>query len=281
MPASIDRVYWIRNVHDVTIAYARNAAKGQVFHILDVHRVSWGMYAASVGAVDPSALAYHNDAVREQYERDMRDVKEIQEQHESVIRDLVRCLNIRSVYVEGLHADDPAVGDFLAAVRSGEQSLQMAAKANVRLRKYLDKEFGKPRDFFGPARIANYTRLFKTKYGASAALFVSGELADIKPVEDSRAARDASIMMPDGRLYTSGDAMELREDAMVRNMLKGQMPALIILGAAHDLDNNIRRVSGDYCDYIRIQSERCCAKRSAIEARSHKSPLKAEGETAQ
>ncbi|OYV86356.1 MAG: hypothetical protein B7Z73_11890, partial [Planctomycetia bacterium 21-64-5] len=195
-------------------------------------------------------------------ERLLHDVKAIQEQQKSIIRDVVHRFNIRSVYVEGLVADNPAVRDFLAAVRSGDHNLQAAAKTNARLRKYLDKEFGKSRVAFGMARSPNYTALFKARRGAPAALFLSGELPDIEPVEDSLALRDAATMSADGRLYTSRDAMELREDAMVGNMLKGKMPALIVLGAGHDLEENIKRASGESCDYIRIQSNRCWAERN-------------------
>jgi hypothetical protein len=264
----LDRACEIRNVHDVTIARARNRANGQVFHILNVHYISWGMYAASVRTLDHGALAYDIDALRDRYQREMSDVKTIQEQHEGIIREIVQRFNIRSVYVAGLAADDPAVADFLVAVRLGEDDLQKAAKTNARLRKYLERAFGTPRVMYGRPLSRNYTTLFKVRYGAPAAMLLSGELADIKGVEDSRAACAAVMMTPDGRLCSSSDAMELREDGIVRNMLKGAMPALIVLGAGHDLEANIKRASVDSCDYIRIQSERCWEKRNERETES-------------
>jgi hypothetical protein len=47
---------------------------------------------------------------------------------------------------------------------------------------------------------------------------------------------------------------EAREDAIARNLLKVEGDALVILGGAHDLTDNLERLKGDAeVEYVRVQ----------------------------
>jgi len=53
----------------------------------------------------------------------------------------------------------------------------------------------------------------------------------------------------DGKLVLDQKVIEAREDAIVRNLLKRGGDCLLVLGGAHDLTDNIRRLSND-CGYV-------------------------------
>ena len=55
-----------------------------------------------------------------------------------------------------------------------------------------------------------------------------------------------------GEIHFDEQANEQREDAIVRTLLAGQPVAVIVLGMAHDLRDNIERLSDGRCEYVRV-----------------------------
>ena len=71
------------------------------------------------------------------------------------------------------------------------------------------------------------------RIGAAGQLLVTGELAEILPVEDTAAYDAANPIGDDGTVTLDEEKIEARQDAQVRRMLKREV-SLVILGGAHD-----------------------------------------------
>jgi hypothetical protein len=66
---------------------------------------------------------------------------------------------------------------------------------------------------------------------------------------------EAAPPAADGRLTIKLKAIEARQDAQVRTLLKAGKFALVILGGAHDLRDSIARLSDGECEYVVVTTE--------------------------
>lgn len=73
------------------------------------------------------------------------------------------------------------------------------------------------------------------------------------PVEDLDAYLAANPVAKDGTVRFDPKAIEAREDAIARNLTQKDGLAIIVLGGAHDLTDNLRRIDG--VEYIRISTK--------------------------
>ena len=73
------------------------------------------------------------------------------------------------------------------------------------------------------------------------------------PVRPSRgkSADWANPVAEDGTVILDHDKIEARQDAQARRLLAGSKFSLIVLGGAHDLSDNLDRLSGGQAEYIR------------------------------
>lgn len=88
-------------------------------------------------------------------------------------------------------------------------------------------------------------RLDLLELGAAGRLVVKGDLKTLLPTEDSKAFEAADPVRADGTVVFDKKADEARENAIVRNLLKSDGVAVIVLGGAHDLADNLKRVGGN------------------------------------
>lgn len=88
------------------------------------------------------------------------------------------------------------------------------------------------------------------KIGAAGRLYLSGELGEVLPLEDEQVferARPSAMPNP--------AANEAREDAQVRAALAHGLFAFIVLGGGHDLTDNVNRLAGSDCEYLRVSTK--------------------------
>lgn len=71
--------------------------------------------------------------------------------------------------------------------------------------------------------------------------------------------------MADGDVTLDADKIEARQDALLRKLIENDAFVLVILGGAHDLSDNVARLSDGACDYVRVttRSVRCFAPRES------------------
>ena len=61
---------------------------------------------------------------------------------------------------------------------------------------------------------------------------------------------------PDGKVTFDQEQVEKRHDGQVKAVLDNGPVGLIILGGAHDLSKNVRRLGDGKCEYIRVTTRR-------------------------
>ena len=62
-------------------------------------------------------------------------------------------------------------------------------------------------------------------------------------------------MAEDGAVVLDPDKIEARQDAQAKRLLDGGRFALIILGGAHNLSDNLDRLLGGKVEYIRVATK--------------------------
>jgi hypothetical protein len=80
---------------------------------------------------------------------------------------------------------------------------------------------------------------------------VSGELEEVLPLDDAETLDAAGPVFADGKVTFDSAKVAARRDAMVQRALAKDHAAVIVLGASHDLTDNVRGVVGEGCEYIR------------------------------
>src|SRR5262249_51070506 len=79
--------------------------------------------------------------------------------------------------------------------------------------------------------------------GVCGRLLVAGDVAQVLGPEDGRLSDIDKVKGPDGRIAIYAEALQAREDAMVRTILEsGNAVAIALLGGAHDLTGSVRRL---------------------------------------
>jgi len=70
-------------------------------------------------------------------------------------------------------------------------------------------------------------------------LLIDGHIKAVVPAEDAKAYEAANPVQADGRIVFDENANEARGDAIVNTMMKASGTAVIVLGGAHDLSDNL------------------------------------------
>lgn len=155
----------------------------------------------------------------------LKDVDAVQKQQKSLLRDLIKKRKLKAVYIEGL--TEKNYKDTLKSIEATKE------------REKNEKETLDPTDQYFEA--LNKTNLLQL--GAAGQLVVKGELKTVLPAENSTAFKAANPIQPDGKIVFKKKTNEAREDAIVRNLLKGDGVVVIVLGGDHDLSDNLKRLA--------------------------------------
>ena len=85
--------------------------------------------------------------------------------------------------------------------------------------------------------VAGFIREDLLQLGAPGRLLMAGELDAVLPADDAKLL-DAADPVNDGKIEFNSEAGRAREEGMVRLLLK-QKEAVVVMGGAHDLANNL------------------------------------------
>ena len=86
-------------------------------------------------------------------------------------------------------------------------------------------------------RYEKETDLFQI--GTPGQLLIDGYIKAVIPAEDAKAYEAANPVQADGRIVFDGKANEVRENTIVKRMLKASGPAVLVLVGVHDLSDNV------------------------------------------
>lgn len=203
----------------IKIAVECESPKLTIIHIRDWHFVDKERFTLDVR--DESEAELSDADVDALFEEHQATVAVIQRQQKQLIQKLVNGLKIKQVFQEGLTAEQlPAYQKRIAILKDFRQFLPT-----------------------GDAPIDQFTRYeYQTDMlliGAPGQLLIDDHIKSIAPGEDAKAYKAANPLKPDGRIVFDEKVNEAREDAIVRNLMKASGPAVIVLGGAHHLSDNV------------------------------------------
>jgi hypothetical protein len=169
----------------------------------------------------------------------------------ALLRSLIRHHGLTVVFVEGVPPAD------LVGFRDAAVTLRgMEAEEIPRLRRKIEeaRELGQA----GESIVATMQGLLDDHQrrllmmGSAGRLLMSGELDDVAAMEDPMVFAAADPVTADGAVEFDAAKREAREDALVRAMLAPRRAAVCVLGGDHNLADNVHRLAGDRCEYLRV-----------------------------
>ncbi|MEQ9009518.1 MAG: hypothetical protein RLP12_16680 [Ekhidna sp.] len=193
-----------------------------IIHILNYHYVTPEVFEADLKEQDSTIT---QKQIEMQYSDFLKKVESAQKEQVKILRRMINRYSLRGVYIEGLT----------------EKNHKDTIRFIVTLKKYEKEKTPPESDFDRLVEAQNKIDLLEL--GAAGRLVVKGELNTLLPAEDSEAFEAAKPVRSDGKVKFDMKANERREDAIVRNLLKGSRVVVITLGKDHDLHDNIRRLS--------------------------------------
>jgi hypothetical protein len=196
-----------------------------IIHILNYHYVTPESFAADLKDQDSTITQEQIDRA---YSYFLKVLEANQRDQMKLLRRLIKKHNLKGVYVEGLT----------------EQNHKGTLRFIETLKKYERTKTDPPESDIDRL-VAAQNRLDRLELGAAGLLVVSGELESILPAEDSVAFEAANPVKVDGSIKFDKEAEERREDAIARNLMKADGVAVITLGEAHILGDNLRRLGSD------------------------------------
>jgi len=199
----------------IKVAVECDSPKLTILHIRDWHFVDKERFALDVR--DESEAELSDADVNELFEEHRTVVAEVQKQQ----RKLIRSLRAKQVFHEGLTAEQmPLHKKKIKVLRDFKQYL--------------------------PDGDAPFDQLVRYEYqtdmlliGATGRLLIDGHIEAVAPAEEAKAYEAANPVKPDGTIVFDEKANEAREDAIVRKLMKASGTAVIVLGGAHDLSDNV------------------------------------------
>ena len=195
------------------------------------------------------------------YEKFLSQVEAVQTEQRALLRCLVKHHGLRVVFQEGLtQLDLPAYRAKLRVLRKLEGEMSGLRDEHAEIVRTLSEMRGAGRGDTADYReladikqkieeVLHAYRLDRLRIGAAGQLLMTGQLDEVLPLDDAGLLDKADPLTEAGRVALRPDAIEARQDAQVRTLLKAGAFAFVILGGAHDLQDNIKRLSGG-CEYV-------------------------------
>lgn len=214
-------------VEAVEVAAEVKRPTHRIIHIADWHFVPEDAFAADIRDQSDETIA--DEEIEQLYAEHLDEVRRVQAQQRRLLRELIRRHGVERVYCEGL--------------TDGDLPIYQVIVEHIHR-----NELGEPELIAG--RSADDETLLRI--GAAGQLLAAGELAEVLPAEDEIAYEQADPLTDDGELRFDTPTNDARQAAIVRRLLAGGSLAVVVLGGAHDLSEQIRRLGGGRCEYLRV-----------------------------
>lgn len=182
----------------------------------------------------------------EGYSEYVKDVEEQQKAQLRLLCWLVDQKGLSEVFQEGVWEEHlPHIEQELRWLRDWEKSRDDAASSVAQLRRQIDDAEARGNDSTAlrtRKRDAEKYAGWGLNGGAIRRLLISRPSVRLLPAESKECFESHPRAGPD---------MELREAAIVENLLSRSTCAVIVLGAAHDLSKQVHRLGRGRCEYVR------------------------------
>lgn len=233
----------------------------------DWHFLPKDLFAADIKDVAEKPLA--EEDIDRLYEEFLSEVDLVQTEQKALLRCLIKHHGLRRIFCEGLtDLDLPIYRAKIAALRTVERQipevktqLQKASQALAAMAKAGEEG---SEDYHRVVEITSELeellyqhRLDLLQVGAAGQLYVAGEIEEVVPLDDAELLQRANPVAEDGGVKLDKEVIEARQDAQARAMIEDGKFALAILGGAHDLSDNLARLTGGTCEYITVTTQWC------------------------
>ena len=227
--------------------------KHRIVHLKDWHYLPKDLFAADIRDVRGEAVS--DAEIDELYEELLLEVELVQLEQITLLRCLIKHHGLKGVFCEGLTAENRPIYETKVIAIQTRQALARTFQklseslppdgesdlASTELRQQIDDS-------------SHELRLELLQIGAAGRLYLAGELEEVLPLDDAKVLKEAYPLTADGKITLDAKAIEARQDAQVRAMIDKGPFALCILGGAHDLADNVKRLAGGRCELVVVET---------------------------
>jgi hypothetical protein len=212
--------------------YGRNGPTHRIIHLHNWYFVRKADFAADLRSIEGQSLS--DDEIDSRYDNFLTDVELVQAEQRQLLKHLIVHHGLKWVYIEGLTKEElPAIQKRIKTLRDFDKHKPMGETPIEQL-------------------MLHEYRLDRLEIGAAGQLFLEGELNNLLSAENAAAFTQANPVGDDGKVVFDEKRNATREDAIVRELLKGGPFAVIVLGGGHDLADNAERLSKGTCEVITV-----------------------------
>lgn len=237
----------------------------QALHVCNWHYIPKDHFAADLKTASGNQLTQED--LEAQYNEFLDEVEAFQREQIKELRELIKEHGLKHIWLEGLtDSRMPEYEELIKQTRAIEaESLPKALEELSKVRGLIAafEADGQNSPELTDARaiesklttLMHEQRERRLRLGAPGLLYMSGEIAEIKPLEDDAAFAKANPVTSDGTVVFDEAASDERDEAIAQRIIDAQEPiSLIVLGGGHKLDRNLWQLSDGkvYCQRIEL-----------------------------
>jgi hypothetical protein len=250
-------------VVDVEVAISVDRPARRIIHLKDWHFLPRDLFAADI---QDQANRPISDAEMDDLYEFLLESELVQIEQKTLLRCLIKLHGLTPVLQEGLTRQDlPIYQANVKALRETKKRLLPLKNERSQIDATLtDLEKAKQQRLAAYKKLAQIRqkidslfysyRLDLLRIGAAGQLRITGELAEVLPLDDAESL-DRANPLREGIVLLDSDAIEARQDAQVRELMKAGEFAFVILGGAHDLSDNLAKLAGGDCEYVVVTTK--------------------------
>lgn len=224
----------------------------RIVHIADWHFVERDDYAADLRSLSDEPIS--DEDIDRRFAELLDEVERVQDQQMAVLRWLIKQHGLKRVHIEGLTKRDQFIIDAkIRVLRNVGKELAELRQENSELLSESEPDDKTQEIIDGIRQLEEQYHRDLLQLGAAGRLVLSGELEGVLPLEDEKAYQAANPVAEDGSVIFDQKKIEARQDGQVRLLLDNGPFAVITLGGAHDLSDNVERLSDGKAEYIRVE----------------------------
>ncbi len=251
-------------VAHVEVKVPAESPQHRIVHLKDWHFVSQELFAADLRFNNNTEI--RDEEIERLYEQHLLEVELVQLEQMALLRCLIRHHGLQQVFCEGLAEEDLVIYKAkLRVIRRMRQSISDVRddlhETERTLQQWSDE--GQQDSAEHEQLLARQQQLnsIVTAYrrellqiGAVGRLLLNEELHEVSPLEDLEIHRRSNPATPDGRIELNREAIEARENAHVKKLLRREGLSLVVLGGGHNLADNVRELVDGNCQYITVET---------------------------
>lgn len=224
----------------------------RIVHIVSRHPLEWKRFEDAARLVCRDTLS--EDELHEWHQAHCDEMERFQASQKKLLLWLVDHHGLTKIFREGASEEDmPRVMREvewfrkIAPWRDRLKRERLRLSQQLREAKISGRDSTALRDKLDEHELS---RDYSLNFGPIGDLLLDRPFVTIIPAEDAEAYAAAQPEKHGGRLH--GSHYDAREAAIVRNLLKHGPCAVIVLGVAHDLSEEVQKQGHGGCEYIRV-----------------------------